>query len=743
MITPRLHRKLTHYIQLLLSSKQHSLCRWSLRFALVRAVRTGSSEAVAAILAVSCNCSWSIYSLVAAGIVATEENNIAIYKQLSATAAGTPHFLAFISCVLRSAAKRQRFAMAVAVLKTNKPWWTQIVMHLPVLEAVQHARSNMVAALLSHSYTGVVWTADQLQPYIETAIREKRGKEVLQELLAAANNGFTSADLAAARSLALRLCHLEALEVLLAVDTGDTTEVVAAAVKPLMLEALVSEYSKLLIPKLLALVPGAWARGEVMVMEAVVSSWEGLEQQVRSEAGKAVDLEAGEITGILHLMVAFGDLAAKRKRQQLHKLASSTVARGPELPFAQVPELVLDPFPAAYWPALQCVLSMPQCPREPAQLLGVLKVAAGLGGKDVLSQLLLEPVQQVGGSGLGLRVGINGGVGSWIGAVGGWMSRWIGGMPNYPALSTNPKPTYMQQEGMAPSAVDWKVQQLQEATDAAAGGEEWEAMAQLLLARRVGWQVGELRDATELLGEQAGVAHVVSLLLQLPGKSDEGKVMQIAAALKAIHASVPPGASQCATVGYGIHKPLDEKQLLWQCLSELLHAGMGHWGPKQLQGLLYDAAAAGMFSVAKQLLSGWEGWEGELMQEALTAAAHRRDAKMMQLLLEGAGPAGWRTQQLQKVLVAAVTGGPALVQQLLGAPGLRGWDSGSLVQAVSAAAKHGCWGLLRCLVEMQGLVWEEEQLREAVGWADEYGHAGMVQTLQGLYISFLDDLWQF
>ena len=711
MITPRLHRKLAHYIQLLLSSKKHDLCCCMLDPALVAAVRTGSTEAVAVILAVSCDSGWNLGRLIDAGIAATEENNVAIYKQLSATAAGSIGFTIFNVNVLCSAVELERFAMAVAVLEEEGPVWGWLMLQrdrVQLLEyAAQHSRSNMVAALFSPSYLGVGMSADQLQPYIETAVREKRGKAVLQELLAAAGNGYTMADLAAARSLAIRLCNLEALEVLLAVDTGDAVEVVAAAAEPLLLEALVSEHSRLLIPKLLALPQGVWGQAEVLVMKAVVNGWEGLKQQVLSEARKAGPWYGVSLCErVLYLMAGFGEGAARRKRQKLqnYRLANSKVPRDPELPVMQVPDLVLDPFPAAYWRALRCVLSMPQCPQGPPELmLGVLKVAAGMGGRGVLSHLLLE------------RRGGGGGI---------YVLKW--------SLVES-----VLQEGMAPSLLEWKVQQLQEAIDAAARGEEWEAMAQLLLARRVGWQVGELRDATEMLGERAGVAHLVSLLLQLPRESDEDKVKQIAAALKAVHASVQPGASQCATVGYGIHTPLDERQLLWQCLSELLHAGMGHWGPKQLQGLLYNAAAAGMLAVVKQLLRGWEGCEGELMQEALTAAAHRRDGGMMQLLLEKAGPAGWTTQQLQKALVAAVTGGPALVQQLLGAPGLRGWDSGSLVQAVSAAAKHGCWGLLRCLVKMEGLVWEEEQLREAVGWAKEYGQAGMVETLHGLYISFL------
>ena len=700
IITPRLHRKLAHYSELLLYSKQHhGFDCTMLNSALIAAVRTGSTEAVIAILDSCCDRHWP-NSLRAAGIAATEENDVSMYQHLSAMTTDpeaiidvnymTSTVINLRMTVLLKAVQLHRLAMAVAVLQEGKgaSWWTCAWLTRPFDSAVQHDRSNMVAALLCSSYTGVVWTANQLQPYIETAIRTKRSKGVLQELLAAADGGFTMADLAAPLSLALRLCNLEALEVLLAVrNTADTVNSVAAAVKPLMLKALAREHSSVLIPKLLALAPGVWGQGEVMVIEAVsADSWEGLEQQLGSEAGRAVEWEAGEITGMLDLLVALGDAAAKHKRQQLRKyrLKSSRFARGVEGPVAQENAFVLEPVPAAYWASLQCLLSMSQCSRGPEQLLGVLKVAAGVGGRGVLSQLLLESVQQ---------------------------------------------------EGVV-AAVAWKVQQLQEATDAAAKGEGWGAMAQLLLARRVGWEVEELRNAAELLGDWPGVAQVVSLLLQLSAESHQDQVQQIAAALKAIHASVHPGPMQAAAVVCSEPSAcaLEERQRqgLWHCIYGLLGAGVGHWGPKQLQGLLYDAAAGGRLSVVKQLLSSWEGWEGELMQEALTAAAHRRDGRMMQLLLEGAGPAGWTTQQLQKALMAAVTGGTALVQQLLGAPGILEWDSGSLGVAVTAAAKHGCWGVLRCLVVVQGVVWGEEQLRGG-GWAEEYGQAGMVQLLQGLY----------
>ena len=404
---------------------------------------------------------------------------------------------------------------------------------------------------------------------------------------------------------------------------------------------------------------------------AARGSWEELEQLL-SAVGVVGRWRVQDLGDMLDRMMVFGTAALRDKQQQCQQDPSSSSSGVGRL---------ASPVPNSYWSALQCLLAMPNGPRDPAKLLVVLKVAAGLGGKGVLSQLL---------SG---------------------------------------------QEGLG---VEWEVQQLQGAAVAAGECEEWEALAQLLLAKRVGWEVGELRDALGSM-DKPGVAAVVGLLLQLPGESPDEKVKQIAAALRAMYASLQlrqgdSGFGNSRRTGAAAATAADQKegQQLWHCISELLPAGVGYWGPRQLQGLLYDAAAGGVLSVVKQLLSSWEGWEGELMQEALTAAAHRRDGRMMQLLLEGAGPAGWTTQQLQKALVAAVTGGTALVQQLLGAPGMFEWDSGSLGGPVTAAAKHGCWGVLRGLMEVQGVVWEEEQLREAEGWAEEYGHAGMVQILQRL-----------
>ena len=747
MIAPRLHRKLGCYMQLLLSGKEAQLIPRDLSPVLAAAVRAGSKEAVAVILAATpANCGWWLENLRDAGTAVAEADDLAMYNQLySAAEGGHPDITQH---VLHAAVKRGRLGMAVALLQQRKGLWISRRLGPSVDFAVRRGTASMVHALI-RGIGGCWWGnygwGHYLAGMLKVAVQCKRGKDVFQVLLAAAPSPFWQAQIKPLLYTAMGAGLVEATEMLLgaqgvywnaeslqhllqvALASNQASSFVplllgvqgvvwtaqglqyllqeslaskhassivplllgmqgvvwtGSLIRPLLVQAVKSEPGRAFVPQLMTLAAGA--DGEVCrelviaARAAARGSWEELEQLL-SAVGILGHWRVQDLGDVLDRMMVFGTAALREKQQQCQQHPSSSSSGG-KIRKQQVQSLA-DPVPSSYWAALQCLLAMPNGPRDQTKLLVVLKVAAGLGGKGVLSQLL---------SG---------------------------------------------QEGLG---VEWEVQQLQGAAVAAGECEEWEALAQLLLAKRVGWEVGELRDALGFM-EKPVVAAVVGLLLQLTVEPPDEKVKQIAAALGAMYASLQlrQGAS-----GYGNKRHRGaaaataagqrEGQLLWHCISELLCACVGHWRPTQLQGLLYDAAAGGVLSVVEQLLSSWDGWEGELMQEALTAAAHRRDARMMQLLLEGAGPAGWTTQQLQKALVAAVTGGTALVQQLLGAPGIFEWDSGSLGEAVSAAAKHGCWGVLRCLVEVPGVVWVEDQLREVLGWAEEYGHAGMVQILQGL-----------
>ena len=740
MIAPRLHRKLGYYMQLLLSGKGIQLIPRDLSPVLAAAVRAGSKEAVAVILAATpANCGWWLETLRDAGTAAAEAEDLAVHNQLYAAAEGCPQDIT--QHVLHAAVKHGRLGMAVALLQQRKGLWTCRQLGPSVTFAVRRGRANMIQALICKAFSGYQWGRNDLADMLKVAVQCKRGKVVFQVLLAEAPSPFWRSEIKPLLYTAMGAGLVEATEMLLgaqgmnwtaeslqhflpvALASNQASSFVplllgvqgvdwtaqglqyllqqslaskhassivplllgmqgvvwtAGLIRPLLVQAVKSQPGRAFVPQLMTLAAGA--DGEVC-QELVIAartaargSWEELEQLL-SAVGNMGHWRVQDLGDMLGGMMVFGTAALRDKQQQCQQ--------GPSSSSSPVP------VPSSYWSALQCLLATANGTRDPTKLLVVLKVAAGLGGRGVLSQLL---------SG---------------------------------------------QEGLG---VEWEVQQLQGAAVSAGDCEEWEALAQLLLARRVGWEAGELRDAMGPI-DKPGVAAVVGLLLQLPGESPDEKVKQIAAALRAMYASLQ--LRQDAS-GFGNSRRTGaaaataaaaqmEGQQLWHCISELLSAGVGHWRPSQLQGLLYDAAASGVLSVVEQLLSSWEGWEGELMQEALTAAAHRRDAGMMQLLLEGARPAGhttapslFRQSQLKPVFSSAIrVGNVEAMQMLLRVQGVDWTAEGlqSLLQE-SIASKQAS-SFVPLLLGIQGVVWTRSLIRPLLAQAvkSEPGRAFVPQLM--------------
>ena len=279
--------------------------------------------------------------------------------------------------------------------------------------------------------------------------------------------------------------------------------------------------------------------------------------------------------------------------------------------------------------------------------------------------------------------------------------------------------------------LQWTKEQLLPAVRAAVRGCQWEVMEQLLAVPEGGWSSKELLPLLQGAIKSAHSAGVRELL-RIPGSLLVGG-WSVDNKLSAVVHTLP-------------HTLYSAE--VWQCVGQVLAASLNAgWSAKELQETLTAAAKsdAPPVGVVQQLLAlPSAAWRATHMLEAATEAARRNSHwDMLKLLLRVPG-AQWTGEQLGRVMQKVVPAGlyfyiygligrgqaqvnaKKLVSEILTVPGIE-WKAVHLAATAAAAAGNGeGWCVLEVLLVVKGVGWTREQLLpvmksvvKAAGWVEQ------------------------